>query len=350
VLSSTSSSIAIFSGRRCRKETYMRPAVLASRWRVSTKAVAGITGFEYRRLQVGDAEYQLATGGDGPAVVLLHGYPQTHYTWRHVAPELARSHTVVAPDLRGYGASDAPPGGPHGEGYSKREMAAELVQLLDRLGIERAAVVGHDRGARVAYRMALDHPDRVERLAVLNIVPTVDQFERVTAENAIGYWPFFLLAQPAPFPERLIAAAPDHYVRWVINDWTEVSEATDEEAMRHYVEAFTEDSIASHCSEYRASFHLDRRIDAADRDAGRRIGCPLLFCWGELDPAFADPSGPLEIWRGWAEEVEARPLPAGHFIPEESPEELLEALGPFLGAQSERSRSSVDWSSLTTSR
>jgi haloacetate dehalogenase len=291
---------------------------------------ARISGLDYRRLRVGDADYQVAVGGDGPAVVLLHGYPQTHYTWRLVAPELARSQTVVAPDLRGYGASNAPPGGPHGEGYSKREMAAELVELLDELGIERAAVIGHDRGARVAYRMALDHPERVERLAVLNIVPTVDQFERVTAENAIGYWPFFLLAQPAPFPERLIAAAPDHYVRSIISDWAEVPGAIDEEAMRHYVGAFTEDSIAAHCSEYRASFHLDRRIDADDRAAGNRIGCPLLFAWGELDPAFADPSGPLEIWRGWAEDVEGTGLPAGHFIPEESPEELLDALAAFL--------------------
>jgi haloacetate dehalogenase len=290
----------------------------------------GLAGFEYRRLAVGDADYQVAIGGDGPAVVLLHGYPQTHYCWRFVAPELARSRTVIAVDLRGYGASHAPPGGPNGEGYSKREMAAEIVALLDLLGIERAAVVGHDRGARVAYRMALDHPQRVERLAVLNIVPTVDQFERVTPENAIGYWPFFLLAQPAPFPERLIAAAPDHYVRSVIADWAEVPEAIDEEAMRRYVDAFTEASIASHCSEYRASFHLDRQLDAADRDAGTRIRCPVLFAWGGLDAAFAEPSGPLEIWRRWAGEVEGRALEAGHFIPEEAPGELLEALAPFL--------------------
>jgi haloacetate dehalogenase len=291
----------------------------------------GIAGFDYRRLEVADADYQVAIGGDGPAVVLLHGYPQTHYTWRRVAPELATSHTVIAPDLRGYGASHAPPGGPHGEGYTKREMAAELVQVLDLLEIERAAVIGHDRGGRVAYRMALDHPDRVDRLAVLNIVPTVDQFERVTPENAIGYWPFYLLAQPAPFPERLIAAAPDHYVRSVIADWAEVPGAVDEEALRHYVDAFTEEAIAAHCSEYRASFYLDRRIDASDRAAGNRIGCPVLFAWGELDPAFADPSASLEIWRRWAGEVDGRGLPAGHFIPEESPGELLDALAGFLG-------------------
>jgi haloacetate dehalogenase len=311
--------------------------------------MADIAGFEYERVTVGDADYRVAIGGEGPAVVLLHGYPQTHYCWRRVAPELARSHTVVAPDIRGYGRSRAPSGGPNGEGYSKREMAADIVAILDALGLDRAAVVGHDRGGRVAYRMALDHPDRVECLAVLNIVPTVEQFERVNPENAIGYWPFFFLAQPAPFPERLIAAAPDHYVRSIIGDWTAVADGIDEEALRHYVDAFTEDSIASHCAEYRASFHLDRKLDAADRDAGRRIGCPVLVLWGALDEGFADSDGPLEVWRRWADEVEGEGLPAGHFIPEEAPAEVIAALERFLGPQSERSRSSVDWSSATTS-
>jgi haloacetate dehalogenase len=269
-------------------------------------------------------------GGSGPPLLLLHGYPQTHLMWHAAAPRLAERFTVVAADLAGYGASLRPGPAPDHAPHSKRALAADQVQAMAALGHERFAVAGHDRGGRVAYRMALDHPERVERLAVLNIVPTVDQFERVTAENAIGYWPFFLLAQPAPFPERLIAAAPDHYVRSIISDWAEVPGAIDEEAMRHYVGAFTEDSIAAHCSAYRASFHLDRRIDADDRAAGNRIGCPLLFAWGELDPAFADPSGPLEIWRGWAEEVEGTGLPAGHFIPEESPEELLDALAAFL--------------------
>jgi haloacetate dehalogenase len=312
--------------------------------------MADIAGFDYRRVPVGDADYRVAVGGDGSAVVLLHGYPQTHYCWRRVAPELARSHTVVAPDIRGYGQSSAPSGGQHGEGYSKREMAAEIVAILDALGIARAAVVGHDRGGRVAYRMALDHPDRVERLAVLNIVPTVEQFERVTPENALGYWPFFFLAQPAPFPERLIAATPDHYVRSVIGDWAAVADAIDEDALRHYVNAFTEDSIAAHCAEYRASFHLDRQLDASDRAAGRRIGCPVLVLWGALDEGFAEADGPLDVWRRWADRIEGEGLPAGHFIPEEAPSEVVAALERFLEPQSERSRSSVDWSSATTSR
>ena len=196
-------------------------------------AHATIEGFDYERHAVGDATYQVATGGDGPAVFLLHGYPQTHYCWAQVAPALARTHRVIAPDIRGYGASAAPPGGPSGEGFSKREMAADVVALADALGLERFAVVGHDRGGRVAYRAALDHPDRVERLAVLNIVPTVEQFERVSPANAIGYWPWFLLAQPAPFPERLIAGAREHYVTSIIRDWAALADRIPAEAVRH---------------------------------------------------------------------------------------------------------------------
>jgi haloacetate dehalogenase len=303
-------------------------------------AEARIAGFDYRRLEVGDASYQVAVAGEGPPVVLLHGYPQTHYCWRRVAPELARSQTVIAPDLRGYGATRAPRGGPLGEGYSKREMAAELAALLDALEVERTALVGHDRGGRVAYRMALDHPERVEWLAVLNIVPTVEQFERVTPSNAIGYWPWFFLAQPAPFPERLIAAAPNHYLRSVMHAWAASPAAIGEAALAHYVDALSADAIAATCADYRASFHLDRPLDAADRAAGRRIVCPVLVLWGELDEGFtsenapaAPAEGPLEVWRRWAEVVEGRAIASGHFIPEEAPGELLEALIPFLSSR-----------------
>jgi haloacetate dehalogenase len=288
---------------------------------------AHIDGFDYRRHAVGDASYQVAQAGDGPAVVLLHGYPQTHYCWRRIAPVLADAYTVIAPDIRGYGETVAPPGGPLGEGYSKREMAADVVALADQLGIERFALVGHDRGGRVAYRLALDHPERVERLALLNIVPTVEQFDRVTPTNAVDYWPWFLLAQPAPFPERLIAAAPDHYVRSVIEAWAAFPERIGSQAIEAYIAAFDENTIAATCADYRASFHLDRPLDADDRRGGRRIQPPLLAIWGELDEGF---EGPTAIWQRWAERVEGRPLPAGHFIPEETPDELLALLGAFL--------------------
>jgi haloacetate dehalogenase len=291
-----------------------------------------IEGFEYRRLEIADASYQVAVGGEGAAVLLLHGYPQTNYCWHEVAPELARSHTVVVPDIRGYGATEAPPGGPLGEGYSKREMAADVVSILDALGVGHVAVVGHDRGGRVAYRMALDQPDRVERLAVLNVVPTVEQFERMSPENALGYWPWLFLAQPAPFPERLIAAAPEHYVNSLIDDWAALPERIEPEARAAYVEALSDPrTIASTCADYRAAFHLDRGHDAADRRAGRRIRCPTLVAWGGLDEGFtAGGEGPADVWRRWAKRVEGLPLAAGHFIPEEAPDELARALGRFL--------------------
>ena len=174
---------------------------------------------EHRRVSVGDVSYHLMLGGSGPPVLFLHGFPQTHYCWRKVAPQLAGTHTVVAPDLRGYGNTVAPPGGPRGEGYSKREMAGELVALMKILGFDRFAVVGHDRGARVAYRMALDHPARVERLVVLNVVPTVDQFERMAAATALDYYPWFLLAQPAPLPERLIEPNAEFFLRHTLDAW-----------------------------------------------------------------------------------------------------------------------------------
>jgi haloacetate dehalogenase len=302
-----------------------------------------IAGFEYERLVVGDASYRVAIAGDGPAVVLLHGYPQTHYCWRRIAPQLARSHAVIAPDLRGYGATRGPRPGPLGEGYTKREMAADIVLLLDALGIEQAAIVGHDRGGRVAYRMALDHPDRIERLAVLNIVPTVEQFERLTPANAIEYWPWFFLAQPAPLPERLIAAAPEHYVRSLIQAWAAWPERIGADALEHYVEAYSVDAIAASCADYRASFHIDRPMDAADRAAGRRIRCPVLVLWGQSDEGFAgadeqgatEPAaGPLDVWRRWAEQVQGHPIASGHFIAEEAPAALIDALLPFLSGMS----------------
>ena len=306
----------------------------SSRKKKEEPSNADLPGFAYERIKVGDASYRVAVGGEGPAIVLLHGYPQTHHCWRLVAPHLARSRTVIAPDLRGYGATHAPAGGPKGEGYSKREMSAEIVGVLNHLGVERAAVVGHDRGARVGYRMALDHPRRVERLAVLGVLPTAEQFDRVTPENALGYWPWFFLAQPAPFPERMVAAVPGHYLRSIIEAWAEWPERIGDEAIEHYVEAMSEDTIAATCADYRASFHFDRQLDAADHAAGRRIECPLLVLWGELDAGVSNGDGPVQVWRRWAKQVDGRPLASGHFIPEEAPGELLEALAAFLAQPS----------------
>jgi haloacetate dehalogenase len=289
---------------------------------------AALPGFAYSSVSVSDATYAVATAGRGPAVLLLHGFPQEHSCWHRVAPALARDGTVVLCDLKGIGRSRAPRGGPLGEGYSKREMAAELVEVMAHLGHERFAVVGHDRGARVAYRMALDHPDRVERACVLNIVPTVEQFDGLDADSALEYWPFLLLAQPAPFAEQLIAASAEDVVRHVLATWPATPEAIEPQATERYVRAFTPQTIAGWCAEYRAAFHLDRALDADDRAAGHRIACPLLVHWGAGEDAMAD--GPLPVWRRWATAVHGGPLPGGHFIPEEASDDLIASLRAFL--------------------
>ena len=293
---------------------------------------AGIDGFDYTTLRVGQTTYTPGVAGAGPAVLLLHGFPQTHYCWQPIAPALAERHTVVVCDLKGYAGSPSAAGGPLGEGYSKREMAGELVELMGELGFERFSVVGHDRGGRVAYRMALDHRDALERLAVLNIVPTVDQFERMAADAALDYWPFFLLAQPAPFAERIVSASAEYFVRHILRSWPATPDAIAPEATERYVRAFTPDAISRICAEYRAAFHIDRAMDADDHAAGRRIDCPVLVHWGAEEGSMSD--GPLVVWRRWAAAVEGAPLSSGHFLPEEATEELVASLQRFLPATS----------------
>jgi len=271
--------------------------------------------------------YFVESDGTGLPVVLLHGFPETHLCWREVAPRLAETHAVVLTDLKGYGASEAPPGGPNGEGYTKREMAAELVELMAELGHERFAVVGHDRGARVAYRLALDHPDRVTRVAVLNVVPTIDQFERMGGGPSLGYWPWFLLAQPAPFPERVLAAAGEALLEHAFATWASDPEAIPLDSRAAYLEALRPSTIAAICGDFRASFHLDREHERADRAAGRRIAAPLLVLTGADETQLADAP---EVWAAWAEDVTAEQVPCGHFLPEEAPREVAEALSEFL--------------------
>ena len=288
----------------------------------------GIDGFDYRPLAVGSTSYRPGVAGSGPPVLLLHGFPQTHYCWHRVAPALTERHTVVVCDLKGYGESRSAPGGPLGEGYSNRDRAAELGQVMAQLGFERFAVVGHDRGGRVAYRMALDHREIVERLGVLNIVPTVDQFERMAEEASLDYYPWFLLAQPPPFAERLVGASAEYFLRHALSTWAATPDAISPEATERYLRAFTPEAISGICADYRASFHIDRPMDAEDRGSGLKIRCPVLVHWGAAEGAMSD--GPLPVWRRWADAVEGGPLPSGHFIPEEAPEELVASLRSFL--------------------
>jgi haloacetate dehalogenase len=291
-------------------------------------ASVGIAGFEYRPLAVGPTSYRPGVAGDGPPVLLLHGFPQTHYCWHRVAPALAPENTVVVCDLKGYGESRSAPGGPLGEGYSNRERAAELVELMAQLGFERFAVVGHDRGGRVAYRMALDHPEAVERLCVLNIVPTVDQFERMAAEASLEYYPWFLMAQPPPFSERIVAASAEYFLRHTLTSWAATPGAIGHKATERYVSAFTPEAISGICADFRAAFHIDRPMDDEDRRLGRTIGCPVLVHWGAEEGSMSD--APLRVWRRWAGDLRGAPLPSGHFLPEEAVEQLVPSLTYFL--------------------
>jgi haloacetate dehalogenase len=286
-----------------------------------------LPGFQEGRRSIREANYFVAEGGSGPPVLLLHGFPETHACWHRVAPKLAEAHCVVAPDLRGYGASEAPTGGPSGEGYTKREMAAEMVELMSVLGYERFAVVGHDRGGRVAYRMALDHPANVERVALLNVVPTIDQFERMGAGPSLGYWTWFLLAQPAPFPERLLLAEPAAVIDLVFATWPSDPAAISVERREDYVRALTPSTAAAMCADFRASFYLDREHEAEDRAAGRRITRPVLVVTGADEKQLVDAR---DVWRAWTEDLSTTQVPGGHFNPEEAPGEVGEIVAGFL--------------------
>ncbi|GAB2588777.1 alpha/beta fold hydrolase [Kribbella endophytica] len=268
-------------------------------------------------------------GGVGPPLLLLHGIPQTHLMWHRIAPRLAERFTVVATDLRGYGGSGTPESAPDHSPYSMRTLAIDQVEVMSALGFDDFAVVGHDRGARCAYRMALDHPDRITKLAVLDVVPTGDAFERAGKEFAVGYWVWSFLGAPEPIPEQLIAAAPDVLVEHMLDTWSKDRTTFPADVRAAYVEQFRDPArVHAICEEYRAAATLDCEHDAADRGT-RKIACPVLALW---DPAGAVGSwyDPLAIWRGWADDVRGYPVDGGHFLAEEAPDETAERLIEFL--------------------
>ena len=269
-----------------------------------------------------------APRADAPVLVLLHGFPQTHLCWRPALPALARRFHCLALDLRGYGASSAPAEDAEHLAYSKRAMAADVVAVLDALGVDRAVVAGHDRGARVAYRMALDHPGRVAGLAVLDVVPTADFWAAWTAELAMAAYHWTFLAQPAPLPERMIAADPRAYVDHILSSWSGCGTLAPfaPEALAAYRAQMADPArAAAMCADYRAGWHVDRALDEVDRAAGRTIAAPTLFLWGE--GGFPARTGdPLGAWRGWAPGVRGHALRSGHFAPEEAPDVVAEAL------------------------
>jgi haloacetate dehalogenase len=283
-------------------------------------------GFETADIDTGGARIHVRHAGSGPPLLLLHGYPQTHAMWHRVAPALAEDFTVVACDLRGYGRSSKPDTTADHWPYTKRAMAQDQIALMRALGFERFAVCGHDRGARVGYRLALDHPERVTRLAVLDIVPTGEALLRAERTFGIGYWHWFFLAQPAPLPEEMIAGAPDAYYRY--HAWEALF---DPEALADY-RRFAEDPDTIHamCEDYRAGATLDAEHDLADRGRRRRIACPVLALWGARWHV-NDWYDVLAIWREWAGDVRGRALDCGHYLAEERPDETLAELRAFLG-------------------
>jgi len=297
-----------------------------------------LEGFAAAEVPTGETTIFTRSSGSGPPLLLLHGFPQTHAMWRGVAPRLAHSFTVVCADLRGYGQSGCPVSTPDHAPYAKRAMARDMVTIMERLGFPRFSVAGHDRGGRVAYRMALDHPARVDRLAVLDVVPTETVWDRADARFALGFWPWSLLAQPEPLPERILAAAPEAIVDDALGGWGSPSAAFPPEVRAAYVQALREPAHAhAICEEYRAAATVDREHDRTDRARGRRIVCPLLALWsarGALDTWYVEESGPIALWRAWCDEVQGRPLDAGHFFPEEIPAETAEALNRFFSAKS----------------
>ena len=292
--------------------------------------------FETAEIDTGETTIFLRRSGSGPPLLLLHGFPQTHLMWRTVAPLLARDFTVVCADLRGYGASGCPISTVDHAPYAKRAMGRDMVIVMERLGFPRFFVVGHDRGGRVAYRLALDHPRRVDRLAVLDVLPTETVWGRADARFALAYWPWSLLAQPEPFPERVLAAAADALVDDALGGWGSPSAVFPSEVRAAYVDALRDrDHAHAICEEYRAAAAVDREHDEADRTAGRRIVCPVLVLWsgkGPLQTWYVDAGGPLGLWRGWSAHLEGYPLDAGHFFPEEIPVQTAEALHRFFVA------------------
>jgi haloacetate dehalogenase len=281
-------------------------------------------GFEVGRVDVGEVTLRVRHGGSGSPVLLLHGHPRTHATWHRVAPLLASQHTVVCPDTRGYGESSKPPTTSDHAPYSKRAMAQDCVALMRQLGHERFAVVGHDRGAYVALRTALDHPDAVDRLVVMDAVPIGEALARADAHFAASWWHWFFFGQTEKPAERVLNADPKAW-------YTATAEHMGEEAYEDYRRAiYDPDVVHAMMEDYRAGLGLDRQHDDEDQAAGRKIGCPTLVLWASQDDMEELYEDPLEVWKGWADDLRGARIESGHHMAEEAPEALAVELLAFL--------------------
>ena len=287
--------------------------------------------FERTTIDTGETTIRVRQGGSGPPLLLLHGFPETHLMWHKIAPRLAEDFSVVATDLRGYGESGKPPSTPDHAPYAMRALAHDQVTVMAQLGFGRFFVAGHDRGARCAYRLALDHPGRVMKLAVLDVVPTGETFRRAGMAFALGYWIWSFLAAPHDLPERLLAGNSDLIVDHALDTWAASPTAFPEAIRAEYRRALRDPAtIHAICEEYRAAATLDYEHDMADRGR-RRIACPVLALWAKqgVVEAWYDV---LAIWRDWADDVRGRAIDCGHFLPEEAPEETFAELRAFFRA------------------
>jgi haloacetate dehalogenase len=272
----------------------------------------------------------VCTKGDGPPLLLLHGYPQTGYIWHKIAPQLARDFTVIIADLRGYGDSDKPPTSADHAVYSKRAMATDMISVMAALGHQRFFVAGHDRGGRVAHRLARDYPEAVERLAVLDIAPTTMMYDTTDMQFATSYYHWFFLIQPAPFPETLIGHDPKFFLERKMRHWGKNRDAITDDAFNEYLRCFSNpQTIHASCEDYRASASIDLVHDAADAD--RKLTMPLLALWGE-DGMVGNKYNMLAAWRDVAENVSGFAVPGGHYLPEEAPDETYRALLNFFNS------------------
>ena len=286
-----------------------------------------INGFDYQRIAVADdVAVNVAVGGSGSPIVLLHGFPQTHLMWRHVAADLAADHTVICPDLRGYGASDKP-ADPDGTAYSKRTMAADTVALARALGHERFALAGHDRGALVAFRAGLDHPQAITHLATLDVLPTLDMWNVMHGTTAAVGFHLYLMAQPPGLPEQLIGASPDAFFGYFLDIWAQNPDAIPADVRAAYLTA-SRDAVTSIVADYRASAGIDVEHDEADRAAGNQLRMPATVLQQDWGSALGfDAAG---IWRAWATDLAHTTVSCGHFMAEEAPAEIVKALRSLL--------------------
>ncbi|BAP42087.1 alpha/beta hydrolase [Pseudomonas sp. 21LCFQ02] len=287
-----------------------------------------LPGFEYSTLTTSGANIHIAVKGSGPPLLLLHGYPQNHLAWHRVAPRLAEDYTVVLADLRGYGQSRALQPDATGS-HAKTALALDQVEVMQQLGFRRFAVIGHDRGARVAYRLALEHPQAVSALVSLTVVPILDVWSTVNKNFALNAYHWFFLAQPFDLPERLIGADPRYFLDWTLQRMAQGRAIYDPLALQSYHEAFARPEVLhAMCEDYRAATGADAAADQADRDAGRHVQAPVLVLW--QDRPYPQASHPLTVWRSWAADVQGAAIQSSHMLAEEAPDAVLEQVLPFL--------------------